>query len=182
MPKTVFISRLAVSAWKSTSSPSDCLRPCCTNWYSKAYHDGKTNLEVAPHQPWRTSFRTLESPSSSTRRKIIQDVKIASQELERGRRQLSASSKMNVKPTDVDRLVPRQPATVHRAMIALGSNIGDRISMIEQACEKMPPRGINVKATSLLYETAPMYVTDQASFYNGVCEVRSYGSITQSGC
>lgn len=65
-------------------------------------------------------------------------------------------------------------AVIHRAMIALGSNIGDRLDMIEQACGKMRSRGINVKATSFLYETAPMYVTDQEAFYNGVCEVRNY--------
>lgn len=63
-------------------------------------------------------------------------------------------------------------ATFHRAMIALGSNIGDRVKMIEEACEKMSTRGIKIKATSLLYETAPMYVTDQDAFYNGICEVR----------
>lgn len=66
-----------------------------------------------------------------------------------------------------------ESVTRHRAMIALGSNIGDRVRMIEQACEKMSAQGINVKRTSLLYETAPMYVTDQGAFYNGVCEVRS---------
>lgn len=63
-------------------------------------------------------------------------------------------------------------ATMHRAMIALGSNIGNRVKMIEEACEKMSTRGIKIKATSLLYETAPMYVTDQDAFYNGICEVR----------
>lgn len=63
---------------------------------------------------------------------------------------------------------------MHRAMIALGSNIGDRVDMIEQACEKMRSRGINVKATSFLYETAPMYVTDQEVFHNAACEVRNY--------
>jgi 7,8-dihydro-6-hydroxymethylpterin-pyrophosphokinase (HPPK) len=62
--------------------------------------------------------------------------------------------------------------TMHRAMIALGSNIGDRVNMIEQACEMMASRGLHVKATSCLYETAPMYVTDQEPFLNGVCEVR----------
>jgi 2-amino-4-hydroxy-6-hydroxymethyldihydropteridine diphosphokinase / dihydropteroate synthase len=85
---------------------------------------------------------------------------------------------MDPEPKDIDQPDPQQPAPLHRAMIALGSNIGDRITMIEQACEMMPLRGIAVKATSLLYETAPMYVTDQESFYNGVCEVRSYGFIT----
>lgn len=72
----------------------------------------------------------------------------------------------------------RRHATTHRAMIAFGSNLGDRVSMIEQACEKMLSRGIEVKAQSSLYESAPMYVTDQEAFYNGVCEVRlPYGRL-----
>ena len=58
-----------------------------------------------------------------------------------------------------------------RALIALGSNVGNRISMIEQACRAIDRRGIKVLRTSSIYETAPMYKTDQASFLNGVCEV-----------
>lgn len=74
-----------------------------------------------------------------------------------------------------------QDATKHCAMIALGSNIGDRVQMIEQACEKMSAQGIIVQRTSLLYETAPMYVTDQDTFYNAVCEVRSCGLANLDG-
>ena len=60
----------------------------------------------------------------------------------------------------------------HRAYIALGSNIGDRIHMIETACNEMTARGIKIKRTSCLWETEPMYVLNQNSFVNGVCEVR----------
>ena len=68
----------------------------------------------------------------------------------------------------------RQPCNAtHRAFIALGSNIGDRIGWIEKACRSMNERGIRVTRTSALYETEPMYVEDQDSFVNGVCEVRS---------
>lgn len=59
----------------------------------------------------------------------------------------------------------------HRAFIALGSNLGDRVAMIEEACREMEARGIRVKRTSSLFETAPMYVTDQGTFLNGACEV-----------
>jgi 2-amino-4-hydroxy-6-hydroxymethyldihydropteridine diphosphokinase / dihydropteroate synthase len=61
--------------------------------------------------------------------------------------------------------------TVHTAYIALGSNLGDRIGWIEKACEQMSRRGIKIKRTSCLWETEPMYVVDQGSFINGVCEV-----------
>lgn len=60
----------------------------------------------------------------------------------------------------------------HRALVALGSNLGDRIDMIERACTEMDLRDIKVLRTSSLYETEPMYKTDQPSFVNGVCQVR----------
>jgi hypothetical protein len=60
----------------------------------------------------------------------------------------------------------------HRAFIALGSNLGDRIDAIEHACLEMEREGIKIKRTSSLFETAPMYVVDQEPFINGVCEVR----------
>ncbi|KAF3407759.1 Folic acid synthesis protein fol1 [Talaromyces pinophilus] len=62
---------------------------------------------------------------------------------------------------------------VHKAYIALGSNIGDRIAMIERACAEMNRVGIKVKRTSSLFETAPMYVLDQEPFLNAACEVET---------
>ncbi|KAI8632151.1 Dihydropteroate synthase [Xylariaceae sp. FL1651] len=59
------------------------------------------------------------------------------------------------------------------AFIALGSNLGDRVAMIEQACREMDARGIKVKRTSSLWETEPMYVLDQDRFVNGACEVET---------
>ena len=56
--------------------------------------------------------------------------------------------------------------------IALGSNIGNRVGMIEQACTEMARRGLTVRQTSSLYETEAMYKTDQQPFVNGACEVR----------
>lgn len=57
------------------------------------------------------------------------------------------------------------------AYVALGSNLGDRIAEIERACREMDKRGIRVKRTSSLWETEPMYYTEQDHFVNGVCEV-----------
>ncbi|KAF9870355.1 dihydropteroate synthase [Colletotrichum karsti] len=65
---------------------------------------------------------------------------------------------------------PRGPTT---AYIALGSNLGDRVGWIEQACTEMDRRGIKVKRTSSLWETEPMYVLDQDRFVNGACEVET---------
>lgn len=59
----------------------------------------------------------------------------------------------------------------HRAIIALGSNVGDRMANIEQSLQAMQQQGINVRSTSFLYETEAMYYEDQDRFLNGVCEV-----------
>jgi 2-amino-4-hydroxy-6-hydroxymethyldihydropteridine diphosphokinase / dihydropteroate synthase len=59
----------------------------------------------------------------------------------------------------------------HRAFIALGSNMGDCIVNIEEACLHMERSGIKIKRTSSLFETAPMYVLEQQPFINGACEV-----------
>ncbi|KAI5211082.1 folic acid synthesis protein [Aureobasidium subglaciale] len=61
-----------------------------------------------------------------------------------------------------------------RAYIALGSNVGDRLDMIEKACLALDQEsGIKVTRTSSLYETEPMYVEDQARFLNGACEIET---------
>ena len=59
----------------------------------------------------------------------------------------------------------------HRAYIALGSNIGDRIDMIESACNEMSDQETKLMRTSALYETKAMYLEEQDHFINGVCEV-----------
>ncbi|KAJ5112394.1 hypothetical protein N7532_000439 [Penicillium argentinense] len=61
----------------------------------------------------------------------------------------------------------------HRAFIALGSNVGDRVEMIEKACLELDRANIRVKRTSSLFETTPMYVLDQGTFINGVCEIET---------
>ena len=62
----------------------------------------------------------------------------------------------------------------HRAFVALGSNVGDRVDMIEGALKDMQRRGIEVKRTSSLWETDAMYVVNQDRFLNGVCEVSEF--------
>jgi hypothetical protein len=65
-----------------------------------------------------------------------------------------------------------RPETIRKAYIALGSNVGDRLDMIEKACLALDQDpNIKVTRTSSLYETEPMYVEDQARFLNGACEV-----------
>ena len=85
------------------------------------------------------------------------------------------SDPLRPKPQHVDnqeQLVSQNRRNVvDHLYIALGSNMGDRICNIEDACEEMRRRGINILRTSNLYETEPMYYEDQNRFLNGVCEV-----------
>jgi dihydroneopterin aldolase/2-amino-4-hydroxy-6-hydroxymethyldihydropteridine diphosphokinase/dihydropteroate synthase len=60
----------------------------------------------------------------------------------------------------------------HVAAIALGSNVGDRFSNIEKAVKALSEAAeCKLVDTSFLYETAPMYVTDQGRFINGACRI-----------
>ncbi|WP_448205507.1 2-amino-4-hydroxy-6-hydroxymethyldihydropteridine diphosphokinase [Azospirillum sp. sgz302134] len=49
--------------------------------------------------------------------------------------------------------------------LALGSNLGDRAANLETAQRLLAPR-VRVDRASPVYETAPMYVTDQPAFLN----------------
>ncbi|KAL5413314.1 hypothetical protein PMIN04_009490 [Paraphaeosphaeria minitans] len=72
------------------------------------------------------------------------------------------------------RLIHQSARMKHRAFVALGSNLGDRVAMIEQACNEMDRTGtIRLLRTSSLWETKAMYVVDQDKFVNGVCEIET---------
>lgn len=62
---------------------------------------------------------------------------------------------------------------MHRAVVAFGSNIGDRVTHIENALTSMRARGLNIVRLSRLYETAPMYYQNQDSFLNGAVLVET---------
>lgn len=74
-----------------------------------------------------------------------------------------------------DRDAPsKRPVCTMPTLIALGSNVGDRLSCIEEACRALDADpDIRIVKTSSLYETKAMYVEDQAPFLNGVCQVRA---------
>ncbi|KAH8804939.1 folic acid synthesis protein-like protein [Xylogone sp. PMI_703] len=75
---------------------------------------------------------------------------------------------------DIGSSMPSSKSPMKRtAYIALGSNLGDRVAMIERACKEMETKGIKIKKTSSLWETEPMYVLDQDTFLNGACEVET---------
>lgn len=51
-------------------------------------------------------------------------------------------------------------------VIALGSNVGDRLNNFNEALDLMKKSGIHITRHGCLYETAPAYVTDQPQFLN----------------
>lgn len=58
------------------------------------------------------------------------------------------------------------------AYIGLGSNLNDRIAMLNQAVEYLTPLG-SVTALSAIYETEPVGFVDQPSFLNAVVGLKT---------
>ncbi len=61
---------------------------------------------------------------------------------------------------------------MHTYYIALGSNVGDRERNLDRAWDMMAATGSDRRLSSL-YETEPMYVTDQPLFLNAVGRIHS---------
>ncbi len=60
-----------------------------------------------------------------------------------------------------------------RAYLSLGSNVGDRLANLQAAVNFLDLRAGRVSKISRVYETAPLYVLDQAAFYNAVIEIET---------
>jgi dihydroneopterin aldolase/2-amino-4-hydroxy-6-hydroxymethyldihydropteridine diphosphokinase/dihydropteroate synthase len=90
---------------------------------------------------------------------------------------VTASSSWSSSSAPVETSISRGqvPSDVHahapRTFIALGSNIGDRISHIRRAVAALQEGGFELVGCSRLYESEPMYVEDQERFINGAIEV-----------
>jgi 2-amino-4-hydroxy-6-hydroxymethyldihydropteridine diphosphokinase len=57
--------------------------------------------------------------------------------------------------------------------LGLGSNLGDRESMLQAAVDELHSQGVSVLRLSSVYETAPMDLPGQRWFLNLVAEVRT---------
>ncbi|KAI8464202.1 MAG: Dihydropteroate synthase-like protein [Monoraphidium minutum] len=65
------------------------------------------------------------------------------------------------------------PDPTSEVVIALGSNQGSRVEHVVSGIKTLEKYGIKVLRTSLLYETAPMHVTDQPPFINAALLART---------
>ncbi len=57
--------------------------------------------------------------------------------------------------------------------IGLGSNLGDRRSMLQAALDGLRARGVAVDAVSGVHETAPQDLADQPAFLNAACRAET---------
>jgi len=69
---------------------------------------------------------------------------------------------------------PRTSNPEHRAFLSLGSNLGDRRAVLDEALVRLEASGsIRVVRRSALYDTAPVAKTDQPRFLNLVAELET---------
>ncbi|KAG7857185.1 hypothetical protein KL919_003822 [Ogataea angusta] len=61
----------------------------------------------------------------------------------------------------------------HTVYLAVGSNQGSQLSNINTALDELAKRNINVRATSSLFRSAPMYYLNQPDFVNGCIKVET---------
>lgn len=57
--------------------------------------------------------------------------------------------------------------------MGLGSNLDDRLSCLRNGIKRLENRGLFLRSASRLFESAPMYVTDQPPFLNAVVEIET---------
>lgn len=57
--------------------------------------------------------------------------------------------------------------------LALGSNLGDREALLNEAIERLSKEGVETVRQSSIIETEPAYVLDQPHFLNMVVEART---------
>jgi 2-amino-4-hydroxy-6-hydroxymethyldihydropteridine diphosphokinase len=64
--------------------------------------------------------------------------------------------------------------SIRTGLLGLGSNVGDRRSQLQGAVDALPAAGVEVEASSSVYDTDPVgEVPDQPSFLNACLRVRT---------
>jgi len=95
----------------------------------------------------------------------------------------STSSDEIARPGQLDSKATGRVQMKRGVVVALGSNVGNRVEEIEKACRAIDADpDMRIVDTSFLYETKPMYVEDQERFVNGACEVSESPSASKITC
>jgi len=126
------------------------------------------------HQTEILSTAALENTQSAMLKDLMQklDAQLSSFLASSLAQTPSASTSPHTAPLDTT--APPQSQMKRGVVVALGSNVGNRIEEIEKACCAIDADpDMRIVDTSFLYETKPMYVEDQERFMNGACEVSS---------
>jgi 2-amino-4-hydroxy-6-hydroxymethyldihydropteridine diphosphokinase len=64
--------------------------------------------------------------------------------------------------------------SIRTGLLGLGSNVGERRAQLQSAVDALPPAGVEVEASSSVYDTDPVgEVLDQPSFLNACLRVRT---------
>jgi 2-amino-4-hydroxy-6-hydroxymethyldihydropteridine diphosphokinase len=119
-------------------------------------HDGDCLFMKIQHFRAGISYRSGQTSSKSSFRSEAQSPKP----------ELNAAHTTSAVPSDTD-------TYSYRVYLAVGSNLGDRYHNIRTALRllSLDDDNIRVVRTSFLYDTEPMYVTDQPAFLNGAVEI-----------
>lgn len=132
-----------------------CIPRCETTFSRRSLLQVRNVASKAPR-------KMLHSPSSASVKGIIDSIHVPRYSNPGQKRAFASTGASVASPS----------SKVSRVYVALGSNVGNRMDMIEQACVALSSDpDITIKRTSCLYETEPMYVENQARFLNGACEV-----------
>lgn len=92
-------------------------------------------------------------------RRAILDMKIFKQILPSAKHGFKRVAQLSISTVEVH-------SPEHEVVIALGSNVGDRLQNFNEALRLMKNLGIHIMRHGCLYETEPAYVTDQPLFLN----------------
>jgi 2-amino-4-hydroxy-6-hydroxymethyldihydropteridine diphosphokinase len=142
-------------------------------------------------------LRSLQSQSNDRRRSYFFADGVVGKRRSVGRRFTQSSSTTTDSITSTTRLKTTTSEAIlsndnqaniqypHRVYLAVGSNLGNRFQNIQTALQLLcqQPRKaendnkssnvVRLMRTSFLYETAPMYVTNQPAFLNGAVEIQT---------
>ncbi|CAI2175476.1 17556_t:CDS:1 [Funneliformis geosporum] len=168
--QSVIINLTIYPKYKAESSKDHVIKP----------HNYRTIVRTITKHVEESRYKTVEAFATSIARIAIMECqvnKITIRAEKPSALMFAASAGVEItrsqsffknKPPAHDQVFPE--GYDHLVYITLGSNIGDRIGNMNEAL-KLLELECKILDTSYMYETSPMYVTDQPNFFNAACKV-----------